>query len=123
MGLSISTFRSTLGLTYPAVPHEQDLEFESLSNLEKGLDDLLLLGKEGNQERSLTSNRVDWESKKEDPTHSDFPRTLIISSTPQGRTVHWQEKQIHQTLGVPSLQSEELPFQEGTLSGELVGGF
>ena len=85
---------------------------KSSSKSEKGLDEPSLLGKGKN---SSTSNQVNTKSYKEDHTYQDSTPTVVIKSTPQGRTVRWKETGLHhRSAKVLNLQLGELPFQEGT---------
>jgi hypothetical protein len=69
--------RSRLGLRNPATEHQEANNSESLSALEKDLDYLLRIGKpEATARRGVTGCLGD--------------NGLMITSTPEGRLVHWK---------------------------------
>jgi hypothetical protein len=95
--------RSRLGLRNSATNHQEANDSESLSALEKDLDYLLRIGKpEATARRGAAGCLGD--------------NGLMITSTPEGRFVHWKGMKLSDLLEDEDrlmAHFEPLPFQEG----------
>jgi len=89
-------------------------ESESSSDWEEDLDELLHLGKEEGAIKLPMSAQAKLDSNKGIQLDQDSTSTLVIHSTPEGRTVRWEKKGLHnRSAEISDLQTDELPFQEG----------
>ena len=95
----------SFGLQNLAITFWEATESKILTNSEKDLDSLLLIGqgKASGDPAAPTTDQIKIESEEGDP--NPINPTLTIKSTLEGRTVYWSDPH-DQTL-------EELPFQEG----------
>jgi hypothetical protein len=95
--------RSLLGLRNSATEHQEANNSESLSALEKDLDYLLQIGKPKATARQGAVGRLG-------------DNGLMITSTPEGRFVHWKGMKLSDLLKDKDrlvAHLEPLPFQEG----------
>jgi len=91
--------------------------FQTLPDLEKDLDNLLLLEKQEatDLQGAPISDQDNSKSGNGGLTSPDSSLTLTIRSTPEGRIVYWRDRKLHsQTRSNPNQKIDELPFQEGT---------
>jgi hypothetical protein len=95
--------RSRLGLCNSATEHQEANNSESLSALEKDLDYLLRIGKPEATARRGAAGRLG-------------DNGLMITTTPEGRFVHWKGMKLSDLLEDEDrlvAHLEPLPFQEG----------
>jgi hypothetical protein len=95
--------RSRLGSRNSATEHQEANNSESLSALEKDLDYLLQIGKPDATTCRGAAGRLDDDG-------------LMITSTPEGRFVHWKGMKFSDLLEDEDrlvAHLEPLPFQEG----------
>jgi hypothetical protein len=95
--------QSRLGVCNSAIKHQEANNFESLSPLEKELDFLLQIEKPKAIARRVAAGCIG-------------DNDLMITSTPEGRFVHWKGMKLSDLLedeDRPVADLEPLPFQEG----------
>ena len=86
-------------------------ESESSSDWEEDLDELLQLGKEQGSITTPMATQAEVDSNKGVQIDHDSTSTLVIYSTPEGRTVRWEKKGLHnRSVEISDLLTDELPF-------------